>query len=83
METLLVFEMQINTRSEAFFHKFEAAYLLATQSLPSLVEERLLTAKKYYNDFIKYYGESDLRPEADEIFEDINKRLANYNSEIN
>ena len=37
--------------------------------------ERLENAKEFYDDFIKYYGESDLREDADEILEDINKRM--------
>ncbi len=70
-------------RKEAFYHRLEAAYLLAINSLPSLVRDRLETSTKYYNDFVKYYGESDMKEDADEIMSDINERLIEYNTEIN
>jgi len=63
-------------RKQAFFNRFEAAYKLAINSFPSLVEERLITAKGYYKSFLKYYKDSDLQPAADEIMADINKRLS-------
>lgn len=63
-------------RKEAFYGKLEAAYLLAINSVPYLVEERLKTAKKYYEGFSKYYGESELRMDADVILQDIEKRLS-------
>lgn len=62
-------------RIDAFFGRFEAAYLLAINSVPRLVEERLLVAKKSYDSFIKYFGDSERRTEADDILEDINERL--------
>lgn len=62
-------------RKEAFFGRFNAAYQFAINSIPSLVDERLVDAKQYYNSFMKYYSESDLKDEADEIISDINKRL--------
>jgi len=63
-------------RKEAFYGRYEAAYELAINSLPHLVKERLEKAKEYYNNFTKYYGESDLKSDADEILTDIDKRLA-------
>ncbi|MCW9037544.1 outer membrane protein assembly factor BamD [Altibacter sp.] len=62
-------------RKDAFFGRFEAAYKLAINSIPALVNERLVTAKSYYSSFIKYYSDSDLKADADEILNDINKRL--------
>lgn len=64
-------------RPDAFYGKFEAAYRLAINSFPSLVEERLLTSKKYYKDFIKYYADNELNEEAKKILEDIDKRITN------
>lgn len=46
-------------REKAFFYKFESAYILAINSISSLVPERLAEAKTYYEDYMKYYGESD------------------------
>lgn len=70
-------------RKEAFYGRFEAAYLLAINSLPRLVEERLNASRKYYDSFKKYYGESDLKVDADEILEDVEKRLSEIQTEIN
>lgn len=64
-------------RKEAFYGRFEAAYKLAINSLPSLVKERLLAAKGYYNNFTKYYEGSDLTPKAMDIMADIEERMAN------
>ncbi len=64
-------------RKNAFFGRFDAAYQLAINGIPALMEERLLTAKDYYQSFLKYYGETELREEADDIVEDINRRLEN------
>ncbi len=67
-------------RKEAFFGRLDAAYKLAINSVPSKVEERLITAQGYYNSFAKYYNETDLKADADKISEDIKERL-NTNKE--
>ena len=63
-------------RPNAFYERIEAAYLLAINSVPSKVETRLKAAKKHYDSFIKYYSESDFRSDADEMLQDIDKRLS-------
>ncbi len=68
-------------RKGAFYGRFEAAYKLAINSIPILVQERLLTAKEYYNSFIKYYKDSDLRPDADIILQDIETRTVKIETE--
>lgn len=70
-------------RKDAFFGRLEAQYLLAINSVPSKVEERLRQAKKYYDSFTKYYSESDLKGDADEIMEDIANRLSEKETAIN
>ncbi|RMA64905.1 outer membrane protein assembly factor BamD [Ulvibacter antarcticus] len=62
-------------RKDAFFGRMDAQYQLAINSVPTLVEERLIEAKGYYNGFVKYYKDSDLKEDADKILNDINKRL--------
>lgn len=62
-------------RKDAFFGRFVSAYKLAINSIPSLVQERLLTAKGYYNNFMKYYKDTELAPEATEIYQDIERRI--------
>jgi outer membrane protein assembly factor BamD len=54
----------------------EAAYLLAINSVPSKVNERLNIAQGYYNAFLKYYKTSDLMQDAAKISLDIDKRLS-------
>lgn len=67
-------------REQAFSFKLKAAYKLAINSIPSLVEERLRTAQKYYNNYQKYYKDGSLVEEANEINQDIEKRLASLQS---
>ena len=64
-------------KEAAFYGKLEAAYLLAINSVPYLVEERLKTAKKYYEGFSKYYGESELRMDADVILQILKTTFTN------
>ncbi|MCH9661749.1 MAG: outer membrane protein assembly factor BamD [Bacteroidetes bacterium] len=63
-------------RPNAYLERMKAAYLLALRSVPSKVEGRLKEAKKHYASFAKYYSDSELKTEADEMLQDIEKRLA-------
>ncbi len=67
-------------REEAFLLRLKAAYRLAINSIPSLVEERLLTAQNYYNNYSKYYKDGSLAEDANEINLDIEKRLTSIES---
>lgn len=64
-------------RMEAHYLRLESAYLLAINSIPSLVNARLITAKKHYTSFNRYYSESARKADADKILEDIENRLQN------
>lgn len=68
-------------RKEAFYGRFLAAYKLAINSVPSLVQERLITAKGYYNNFIKYYKDTDLAPEATKLYQDIESKVVPMETE--
>tara|TARA_R100000353_G_scaffold38371_1_gene30449 strand:+ start:29280 stop:30047 length:768 start_codon:yes stop_codon:yes gene_type:complete len=68
-------------RKDAFFGRFVAAYKLAINSIPVLVQERLRDAKVYYNNFIKYYKDTDLAPEAMEYNQDIESKLVPLETE--
>ncbi|HPE83834.1 MAG TPA: outer membrane protein assembly factor BamD, partial [Aequorivita sp.] len=61
-------------RKDAFYGRFVSAYKLAINSIPSLVQERLITAKGYYNNFMKYYKDTELAQDATEIYQDIERR---------
>ncbi|MFT5103942.1 MAG: outer membrane protein assembly factor BamD [Candidatus Latescibacterota bacterium] len=63
-------------RKDAFYGRMDAAYLLAINSVPSKVAERLNTAQGYYKAFLKYYNSSDLIQDAAKISLDIDKRLS-------
>ena len=67
-------------REEAFVFRLKSAYKLAINSIPSLVEERLQTAKKFYNSYQKYYKDGSLLEDANEISQDIDKRLSSLES---
>lgn len=62
-------------REQAFLYRLKAAYELAINSIPYLVQDRLLTAKGYYNSFIKYYKGTDSAEEAGEINQKIEEKL--------
>ncbi|MEZ4779617.1 MAG: outer membrane protein assembly factor BamD [Flavobacteriaceae bacterium] len=68
-------------RQQAFYGRVEASYLLAINSVPYLVEERLRQTKKHYESFLKYYKEGDLKSDADEILQDVDKRLLQFTTE--
>lgn len=68
-------------RKDAFYGRFESAYKLALNSIPSLVQERLITAKGYYRNFIKYYQDTDLALKANQMNEDLESRLITVETE--
>lgn len=70
-------------RKDAFFGRMQAQYLLAINSVPSKVEDRLNAAKKYYDSFLKYYSNTELKADADVMLQDIEKRLAQKETAIN
>ncbi|GAA0756408.1 outer membrane protein assembly factor BamD [Psychroflexus lacisalsi] len=61
-------------REKAFFYKFESAYILAINSISSLVPERLAEAKIYYEDYIKYFSGTELSEQAKIYATDIEER---------
>ena len=62
-------------REDAYFGRFQAQYELALQSVPKKVEDRLQIAIEYFNDFMKYYGQSELTEKAKEIKKDLDKKI--------
>ncbi|WP_019038014.1 outer membrane protein assembly factor BamD [Psychroflexus tropicus] len=68
-------------REKAFYYRFESAYILAINSISALVPERLAEAKGYYEDYIKYYGdsESELAAKAKIYAQDIEERTNTQN----
>ena len=65
-------------REDAFFGRIEAAYNRAITSVPSVVEERLIIAKEYYQKYLKYYKAGEKREDADALLAAIDSKLAKY-----
>lgn len=66
-------------REGAFYYRFDSAYLLAINSYQSLMEERLTTAKGFYDNYIRYYPEgSEYYNQLQTSFMDLDSRLQNF-----
>ncbi|WP_025739981.1 outer membrane protein assembly factor BamD [Aquimarina pacifica] len=69
-------------REKVLYYKLESQYLLAIGSYESLVNERLIEAQQYYNNYKKYYKtEGEYFEKANDIGEDIASRLEKYKTE--
>ncbi len=64
-------------REDAYFYRFDSAYLLAINSFQVLMEERLKQAKEFYESYKKYYPEGQHLPQMEDALADINNRLKN------
>lgn len=70
-------------REDAYFGRLEAAFVLSQNSVNYLVKERLETAKKYFDSFMKYYSNGTKRGAAEEILLQINTQLQEQSLSIN
>lgn len=66
-------------KEEALYYKFDSAYKLAVNSVPSKMEERLNNAKIAHANLMKFNGETKHKAEADEMLAKIDKDLQQYN----
>ncbi len=62
-------------RKDAYFGRLQAQYELALQSVPQKINDRLKVSLEYYDDFVKYFSNSDLMEQAEEIKKDVEIRL--------
>src|SRR5690625_5096386 len=62
-------------QEEAYLRRIEAAYLLATHSLPTLVEKRMNEALEFHKEYVKYYKDSEFSNEAMELLKKIEEEL--------
>lgn len=69
-------------REKAFFYKFESAYILAINSISFLVPERLVEAKTFYEDYLKYFTGGEHSEQAQIYAEDIEQRLNTSTEEL-
>lgn len=58
-------------REQAYYYKFESAYIYAINSFQYLMEERLEEAQEYYNDYIRYYPQGEFIDQANEALVEI------------
>lgn len=68
-------------KEEAMFYKFDSAYKLAINSIPSKKEERLNTAKTYYNSLLKFKADTEFKEQADEKLASIDKELQQFSKQ--
>ncbi|MFD2891448.1 outer membrane protein assembly factor BamD [Flavobacterium chuncheonense] len=68
-------------KEEAMYYKFDSAYKLAMNSIPSKKEERLNVAKTYYNSLMKFKADSAFKDKADDKLAMIDKELQQYSKQ--
>ena len=65
-------------RERAFYYRFDSAYEYAINSYLYVMEERLETALKFYNDYKRYYPEGEFISSAEAAYNDIDTRQQNF-----
>ncbi len=65
-------------REAAFYHRFAAAYQLAINSYQFLMQDRLIEARGYYNNYMRFYPEAgQYYDEIQAAYKDLDSRLQN------
>ncbi len=67
-------------KEEALFYRLDSAYKLATNSIPSKMQDRLKESLSAYNNLIKFKADSQFKPKADKMLETINKDLQKFSN---
>jgi outer membrane protein assembly factor BamD len=65
-------------KEKALYYKFDSAYLLAINSIPSKMKERLENAKNAYGSLMKFKADSQYKSKADEMLARIENDLKQY-----
>lgn len=65
-------------KEDALFYKFDSAYQLAINSVPSRMEERLITAKAAYAGLMKHKADTHYKAKADEMLARIETDLKQF-----
>jgi len=65
-------------KEEALFYKFDSAYQLAINSVPSKMEERLNNAKIAHGNLVKFNSASSRKEKADDMLARIDKELQQF-----
>lgn len=65
-------------KEDALYYKYDSMYKLAVNSVPSKKEERLHTTKSYYQNLIKFKGDTKYLEKANKMLETVDKELKQY-----
>ena len=65
-------------KESALFYKYDSAFQLAINSVPSKMEERLNVAKIAYSNLIKFKADTQYRDKADQMLVQIEKKIQNF-----
>ena len=65
-------------KEEALFYKLDSSYYLAINSIPNLMEQRLLNAKQAYETLIKFNSATEFKPKADHMLARIENDLKQF-----
>jgi outer membrane protein assembly factor BamD len=65
-------------KEDALFYKYDAMYKLATNSIPSKKQERLISAKTYYQNLIKFKADTKYLEQSNKMLETLEEELKQY-----
>lgn len=65
-------------KEDALYYKYDSMYKLAMNSIPSKKEERLNSAKTYYQNLIKYKADTKYLEKSNKMLETVDKELKQY-----
>ena len=65
-------------KEDALYYKYDSAYQLGINSIPSKMEERLNIAKTAYASLIKFNPNTKYKSKADQMLVEIDKNLKNF-----
>lgn len=65
-------------KEDALFYKYDSAFQLAINSVPSKMEERLNSAKLAYANLMKFKSETKYKEKANQMLVQIDKKLQNF-----
>lgn len=58
-------------REQAYFYRFDSAYIYAVNSYQFVMDERLATARSYFEDYARYYPDGEFITQAREALVEI------------
>lgn len=65
-------------KEDALYYKYDSMYKLALNSIPSRKQERLNSAKTYYQNLIKFKADTKYLEKSNKMLETVDKELKQY-----